>query len=396
MINTTVHKTERWHQIAEGLRDILEFLNSARTLDEILTFIVEQACHLCDANAGIVYNFDLERRLTQIVALAGMPVESTDQSPSPLTKRSEMHKAVLDGRPFPVPDLAEYFAGQPPQHDGDGGNSQWEALIRTHFHAKLAVPIFIKAQVYGAIELYYAEPRVFSTEEIELAVMLGNQAALAIENARLRVETEQAAVLKERSRLARDLHDSVTQSLYSLTLLAEAARRLANTGDLPRVADAITRLGEIGQQVLKEMRLLVYELRPLALEQVGLVRALQQRLNTVERRAGVTASLLVEEELTFPSHLEEELYHVIQEALNNVLKHAEATSVTVRICALDTNLEVEVEDNGKGFSPNLTDSERGIGLISMQERVEKIGGSLAIESTPGQGSHVHIIITDPS
>jgi len=79
-----------------------------------------------------------------------------------------------------------------------------------------------------------------------------------------------------------------------------------------------------------------------------------------------------------------------------VLKHAEATSVTVRICALDTNLEVEVEDNGKGFSPNLTDSERGIGLISMQERVEKIGGSLAIESTPGQGSHVHIIITDPS
>ncbi|MBN2007067.1 MAG: hypothetical protein JXA21_27195, partial [Anaerolineae bacterium] len=93
MINTTVHKTERWHQIAEGLRDILEFLNSARTLDEILTFIVEQACRLCDASAGIVYNFDLERRLTQIVASVGMPVELTSQGPSPLTKHSEMHKA---------------------------------------------------------------------------------------------------------------------------------------------------------------------------------------------------------------------------------------------------------------------------------------------------------------
>ncbi len=113
--------------------------------------------------------------------------------------------------------------------------------------------------------------------------------------------------MAERQRLARDLHDSVTQSLYSLTLLAEAGRRQAAMGDLGRTQRHLERLGETAQQALREMRLLVYELRPLELEAAGLASALQQRLESVERRAGVQARLLVEGEVDLPAAVEEEL-----------------------------------------------------------------------------------------
>lgn len=392
MNRTTFDKSEHWQRIAEGLHDMLQFLNSARTLDEILAFVVEQACQLCEASAGVIHHFDQERRIVRQVAIFGTPSVVTSPTPFSHFQHSELYRAIQEGHPFPIPDLAEYNACRRQPSGKEQGVVLWNTQIRSHFHAQLAVPIIIKAQVYGTIELYYAKPRDFSIEEIDLALMLGNQAALAIENAQLRVASEQAAVLKERNRLARDLHDSVTQSLYSLTLLAEAARRLTKSGDLLRVAEAITRLSEIGQQVLKEMRLLVYELRPLALERVGLIKALQQRLNTVERRAGVTAHLLIKGELTLPSPLEPDLYHVIQEALNNVLKHAGATSVTVRISTTLTHLEVEVADNGKGFPRNMAESAWGIGLNSMQERIEKIGGALTIDSIPGQGSRIYISI----
>jgi signal transduction histidine kinase len=204
------------------------------------------------------------------------------------------------------------------------------------------------------------------------------------------MQAEQAAVLQERERLARDLHDSVTQSLYSLTLLAEAGRRLAEAGDLDQVQTAITRLGEIGQQALKEMRLLVYELRPSVLRREGLVRALRHRLETVERRAGVEVQLLAQDYETQPASLEAQLYHVIQEALNNVLKHAAATEVTVSLARIKDRLRITVHDNGRGFDLAALAEGGGIGLASMQERIENLGGHLEIISQPGCGTKVLI------
>ena len=387
MHTIATNTTQYWYQIAEGLRDTLEFLNAARTPDEILTFIVDQACRLCDASAGVIYNFDVQQRLIHIVATVGLPQTLIDSGAFALDGPAVWPKAILEGQPFIAPDLEKYIGSESLESGTD-----YNLSVNGCFRANLIVPIFIKAEVYGAVGLYYDEPRDFSAAETELAVMLGNQAALAIENAQLRVASEQVGVDRERSRLARDLHDSVTQSLYSLTLLAEAARRLSESGDVLRVAEAIARLGEIGQQALKEMRLLVYELRPLVLEQVGLLKALQQRLNAVERRAGLVAHLLVEGDLTLSTFMEKELYFVIQEALNNVLKHAEATSVTVRICESTSRVEIEIVDNGKGFPDNVVELDRGIGLHSMQERVNKLGGILAIESAEEQGSRVHIVI----
>jgi signal transduction histidine kinase len=202
-------------------------------------------------------------------------------------------------------------------------------------------------------------------------------------------------VLEERARLARELHDSVTQALFSMTLLAEAGQRLAGTGDLERVQTYLRRLGETSQQSLKEMRLLVYELRPQALEEVGLVGALQQRLDAVEARAGVEARLLVEGTVQVPIMMEEDLYRIAEQALNNALKHAAATLVVVWIRADDGRISIEVLDNGCGFNPETIKDKGGQGLTSMRERTERIGGVLTVDSTPGQGTTVKVEVDTP-
>lgn len=204
------------------------------------------------------------------------------------------------------------------------------------------------------------------------------------------------AVIEERNRLARELHDSVTQSLHGSTLLAEAGQRLATAGDLERTSGYLTRIGEISQQALKEMRLLVYELRPLALREVGLIAALQQRIDTVERRAGVEVQLSVEGEVELPEMVENALFRIAQEALNNALKHAKPATVevTIRVVGETPQQQVvlEVVDDGLGFEVDTKEKTGGIGLVSMRERVEKLGGNLVIHSTPGQGTSVKAII----
>jgi signal transduction histidine kinase len=234
-----------------------------------------------------------------------------------------------------------------------------------------------------------------SDEEIGLAVAFADQAALAIENARLHEQVREAAVMEERARLARELHDSVTQALFSMTLLAEAGQRLAQTGDFERVQSYLGRLGETSHQSLKEMRLLVYELRPLALESVGLVGALQHRLDAVEARAGVEARLLVDGTIQAPAGMEEDLYRIAEQALNNALKHASATSVTARLQGNNRRLVLEVSDNGCGFDPEAAKEKGGQGLVSMQERAAQIGGTLTLSSVPGRGTTVRIEVEMP-
>jgi signal transduction histidine kinase len=252
------------------------------------------------------------------------------------------------------------------------------------------VPIRAKGQVLGVLSVIRDRGRHFTADDASLLVATGDQLGVAVAHARLFAEVQNKAALEERQRLAHDLHDSVTQSLYSLTLLAEAARRVVGTDQRHHVAEYVTRLGEVAQQALREMRLLLYELRPLALQREGLVGAVQQRLDAVEKRAGVDTRLLVEGTLDLPAPAEVELYHIIQEALNNAMKHAAARSVTVRIQAEGARVEVTVIDNGRGFDPHDVGDAGGLGLPSMRARVERLGGSLTIRSQPGQGTTVAV------
>jgi signal transduction histidine kinase len=255
------------------------------------------------------------------------------------------------------------------------------------------VPLIIRDVAYGTITLYYRAPHEFSDEEIRLATAVANQAALAIESARLREQARQAAATAERTRLARELHDSVTQSLYSVTLYAEAAARLLEGGKQETAVGYLREVRDTAQEALREMRLLIFELRPPALEEAGLAGALQARLQAVEARGGMLADLKVDgaqDEALTPMHVRAELYSIVQQALNNVLRHAHASHVWVHLGFCRENVCAEVRDDGCGFVVDDAEESGGLGIRSMRERAERIGAQLTIHSEPGAGTTVRI------
>jgi signal transduction histidine kinase len=204
------------------------------------------------------------------------------------------------------------------------------------------------------------------------------------------------AILEERQRLARDLHDSVTQSLYGLTLFTEASREWAAAGDLQRVEGQLARIAETAGQALKEMRLLVYELRPFDLHNEGIVAALNRRLDAVERRAGVDAHLRADIQDDLSSVVEETLFRIAQQALANALKHAHASRVGVSLRAREGRAELEVVDDGVGFELEAVRGQGGMGLTSMQERMENVGGVFAVATAPGKGTRVRAEMPIPA
>ena len=240
----------------------------------------------------------------------------------------------------------------------------------------------------GWVSYYRASPQGFSLDESALLLALAEQVGVSVENHRLRQRIGEFAALEERQRLARDLHDSVAQSLYLLALYAGGGRDAARDGDLGRVIDLLSELEHDALHALREMRLLLYELRPAAIEQDGLVRTLERRFDVVERRAGMNATVTDETEgdVQLPQNLERELYYVVMEALNNALKHADATTLTVRIQVRNSELMIEISDDGCGFESQKV--PHGLGLQDMRERVERLGGRLEITSKPGAGTRV--------
>jgi signal transduction histidine kinase len=243
----------------------------------------------------------------------------------------------------------------------------------------------------GVLSLLWHKPRSFSVEDIALVRAIGEQVGIILENLRLRERIATAATLSERRRLARDLHDSVTQSLHSLVLTAENARVLVQRGNLKQLESVVSSMSDAARQALKEMRLLLYELRLQSIDSLDLAEQIELRLAAVERRAGINARLVVEDGPRVPQFWIPEVYPIVMEALNNSLKHAGASQVRVAITGDARRLDVEVTDDGVGFDPSLT-PPGGMGLKSMAERAERLGGTLLIESAPGHGTRVHLSV----
>ncbi|MBC7097801.1 PAS domain S-box protein [Candidatus Bipolaricaulota bacterium] len=304
--------------------------------------------------------------------------------------------AVFGGRPLDPthhPFLQRILEERRPLAFHDAGaepRTDKEAVGLLGLKSILGVPFVVGGRVVAVAMIATSVPPAFTEEQVKLAQDIADTLALAIENARLYGQVQEAATEEERARLARELHDSVIQSLYSMTLFAEAARRLAGTGDVRRAVEHLTELGEAARQALKDMRLLVYELRPAALEREGLVEALRQRLDTVERRAGVEASFSAKVERKLPHEIEDGLYRIAQEALNNALKHAHADSVAVRITLVERRVELEILDDGRGFDP--AEEVGGLGLANMRERAQGLGGMLSVSSAPGGGTKVRAAV----
>jgi signal transduction histidine kinase len=255
----------------------------------------------------------------------------------------------------------------------------------------LWVPLTVRQEIIGVLAIANAAPGAFDARDATLALGIARQAAVAIDNARLQERARHAAVLEERQRLARELHDSVTQALYGISLYAEAADRALIDGDVEPAATNLRELRETSREALGEMRLLIYELRPPLLEEYGLAAALRARLKAVETRAGLVTDFVGEEDERLTPEAEQELYRLAQEALNNVLKHAHAQHVRVRLEIAPTAAVLEIADDGVGFESAFHGRE-GFGLPGMRERAQRLGGDLRVESSPGAGTRIEVTV----
>jgi signal transduction histidine kinase len=203
-------------------------------------------------------------------------------------------------------------------------------------------------------------------------------------------QAEELAVIAERNRLARNLHDSVSQTVFSMTLTAEAARILLDR-DASRAAQELDKLQTLAKSALAEMRSLVFELRPTAVTEKGLIPALRHQMVMLERQHGLIVSLQVEGEPQLTDLEAQRLFRVIQEALNNVVKHARTDRASIALKFADGRVLARIVDEGQGFAPATAGSDgQGIGLSTMRERVEMMGGTLAIDSSPGAGTRVTV------
>jgi signal transduction histidine kinase len=201
-------------------------------------------------------------------------------------------------------------------------------------------------------------------------------------------------VVEERTRLARDLHDSVTQSLFSASMLAQTAQRLWKS-DPDKAKERLDRASELCSGALAEMRALIFELRPDAIREEGLVSALRKHAAARQARDGIAVEVLPNDERRLPPEVEEAAYRIAREALHNVVKHARAANAWVRLDFATDRLLLAVRDDGQGFDP-LARIGRGLGLTSMRERAEELGGPLTLESEPGIGSTVRAEIPVPA
>jgi signal transduction histidine kinase len=254
--------------------------------------------------------------------------------------------------------------------------------------AQLAVPLRVKEEIFGGLMLYYVEARKFSAEEIELAVMFGDQAVLAIENARLRAQAERTAIAAERNRIARDLHDSVTQTLFSATLIAEVLPKLTQR-DSEEGSRRLEELRQLTRGALAEMRTLLLELRPATLTEVSIEELLRQLTEAARGRARIPIDVQMDVTSPLAPEIKVAFYYVAQEALNNVAKHARAGHVQVVLQSYPDFAQLCVRDDGHGFDSAQVTPEH-LGLAIMRERTESIRGDLAIASSPGQGTSVTI------
>jgi signal transduction histidine kinase len=254
----------------------------------------------------------------------------------------------------------------------------------------IGIPITFQSNKLGVLCLYRLNNPGWLDEEKDLLKAVAGQIAVVIENINLREKEDKSVLIEERTRLARELHDSVTQSLYSLSLFAEAGKQALSVDNHERLKQNLEMIADTSYQSLKEMRLLVYELRHPDLENIGLVGALRKRLDAIEQRIGIKVEVNAEGFVSLPDAVETGLYRIAQEVLNNVLKHAKANAVEINFRQSSKYLEMLISDNGIGFDLKNLDDLGGMGLPIMRERAQLIGAQFNIVSSRGHGTKVVI------
>jgi PAS domain S-box-containing protein len=242
----------------------------------------------------------------------------------------------------------------------------------------------------GIFGFYHHSEQAFTPEMMEMADIVTSHAAIVIENMFLNRDKEILAVESERLRLSRELHDSVAQGLYSLMLYGEASRRALSANKTEVVIENLEEMIQLSREAMSDLRLLIFEMRPPLISEIGLIGAIISRLESVEKRSGTHSEYNVFGEPKLSTDVEKELYWIVHESLNNVLKHAKADNVCVDMHFTSTSTLVIIRDDGVGFKTNDEKTSSGVGLKSIVERVARLGGKLKVKSEIGQGTTVEI------
>jgi signal transduction histidine kinase len=362
-----------------AVSDAVLAIGAELSVEEVLQRLVHSARTLAGARYAALGIPDEDGGFSQFLT-SGMS-EKLIASLGPLPRTHGMLGAMLEtAEPFRTLDI----------HDDPRFNGWWP---RGHpdMRSFLGVPIVAPEGVIGAFYLTEKEgDREFTAADQELIQLLAAHAAIAITNARLYEQSRELSILSERNRLALELHDAVSQKLFSLVLNAEAAATLLDRNPIEARAQVV-KLGGLATEALDELRSLILELRPPDLERDGLCGALRKHVDVLRRLEPTRIELDGDVELERDLRRDQDVFRIAQEALQNALRHAYAKHIVVRLRADDGRLVLDVEDDGVGFDPDAAEARsRRLGLTSMEERAQRLGARLEVRSAKGAGTTVHL------
>ena len=353
-------------------------------LDTVLQRVVDQARTLVGARYGALSYLREEGGIAAFLTSGITPDERAQIGPIPVG-HGLLGVVLTEGQRLRLPDLGRdpRSVGFPPHHPP--------------MRSLLAVPIGSQGRVVG--NLYLTEKKVmleFDTSDEETLERFATLAALAIENARLHRQVRALAITEERERIAREMHDSLAQVLGYVNTKAQGAQALLQRGQTERGAEQISQLAEAARAAYADVRESILGLRTSLDPERGFLDTLREYVTRWQEQSGVSTVLIVPEgqgdRLSLPPLSEVHLIRIIQEALTNVRKHANATRVQILVAEHGGWVNAAVEDDGVGFTPNALG--RGtlprFGLATMRERAEAIGGTFAVTATPGHGTRVEV------
>lgn len=268
------------------------------------------------------------------------------------------------------------------------------AVLLQGIHAWMWVPLAVKGEIIGGMAVAHTEPDHFTAHHADLALTMANQAAIIMINAELHERAQAVAVLEERQRLAQNLHDAINQSLFSAGLIAEVLPRLWER-DPEEALQSLEDLRRLTRGAQAEMRGLLVELKPLILTDSVLADLLHQLGNALTGRINipVTVTVMGPEQQSLPAKVQVAFYRICQEALHNIIKHAQATQVEIQLKIEPGTIELIIRDDGRGFDPSHIPSGH-YGLTMMKERAQAVNAILTITGQPGQGTVVVISWTN--
>lgn len=366
-----------------ALNAIAGVISHADELRPVLQVALDETLAVMGLVAGGVYLLDEESERLSLAAHKGLDRALAKGIDDLALGEGFSGEAAANGRPVLAPDLAE------------DTRLTRRVVLESGFHGLGCFPISASGRVLGTLFVLAREVREFLPEDVELLTSIGHQMGVAVENARLLKQVQASAAEEERQRLARELHDAVTQTLFSASLTAEVLPQVWEKDEaLGRLR--LSELRDLSRGALAEMRALLLELRPAVLEASPLPDLLRQLVEATRGRAQLDTTLTVEGAPPadgLPGDVQVCLYRIAQEAINNIIKHAEATKVEVQLAFGAAGVLLEVSDDGKGMDLGVLDGERradSFGLSIMRERAEKIGADLQVRSGVGAGTKITV------